>query len=123
MIPTPPWSLVYADGSANVYTFEASADGVDVVYEPVTPERSSTGTYSGGEPFHARLDGDDPRLQSLWRLVVGLEADPSRHAAERCKGDGAFTITDGGGTRRFLVERGALDALESLLVDELRGAA
>ena len=34
----------YADGSANLY----SLNGNTLSYDPVRPEESSTGTYSGG---------------------------------------------------------------------------
>lgn len=115
MTPNLPWSLVYADGAANVYRLDATADEVRFAYEPMTPERSSTGHYSGGDPCQEILTGDDPRLDALWRQVDALEADRSHHAAERNKGDGAFTVTTAGGTRRFLVRRAALRDLEALL--------
>lgn len=115
MIPAPPWTLVYADGSANRYRFEA--DGADVAcgYEPVTPAESSTGMYRGGAPRQAHLAIDDPRLAALWTEVAALEADRAHHAATRCKGDGAFTITTAAGARHFLVVRAALDRFHALL--------
>lgn len=115
MTPTPPWSLVYADGAANVYRFEATPDEVRFAYEPMTPARSSTGLYSGGPPRQARLSLDDPELATLWRHVDALEADLAHHAAARNKGDGAFTVTTAAGTRHFLVVRPALRELEALL--------
>jgi hypothetical protein len=120
MMPVAPWSLVYADGAANVYRFAADGDGVRFAYEPVTPERSSTGRYSGGEPVELRLAHDDPRLAALWRHVAALEADGAQHVAARMKGDGAFTVETVEGTRQFLVARSATRELEALLVDELR---
>lgn len=115
MMPAPPWTLVYADGSADLYRFEATADEVAFVYEPITPAQSSTGMYSGGDPVQERLAGDDPRLAALWQHVAALEADRAHHAAERCKGDGAVTVTVAGATRRFLVVRAATRELEALL--------
>ena len=121
MTPKAPWSLVYADGSANVYRFEATLTGVRFAYEPVTPERSNTGTYSGGNPVDERLVATDPRLARLWEYAQALEGDTANHADERNKGDGAFTVTTGGNRRRFLVVRAATRALEGFLVKEFRG--
>jgi hypothetical protein len=116
--PAAPWSLVYADGAANVYGFDATPDGVVFAYEPMTPERSSSGVYSGGEPRNLHLAPDDPRIDELWRYVVALEADTASHAEARCKGDGAFTVSTAAGERRFLVVRAATRELEAML-DEL----
>lgn len=121
MTPKAPWSLVYADGSANVYRFEATLTGVRFAYEPVTPEQSSTGFYSGGNPVDERLVATDPRLATLWEYAEALEADIATHADERNKGDGAFTVTSGGNRRRFLVVRSATRKLEAFLVKEFRG--
>jgi hypothetical protein len=114
-MPAPPWSLVYADGSANLFRFEATADGVRFVYEPMTPERSSSGMYSGGDPRDERIDTTDRRLVDLLRIVTDLERDRAHHADARCKGDGAVTITIAGETRDFLVVRAATRDLEALL--------
>lgn len=122
MIPPPPWSLVYADGAANVYRFEATGAEVRFVYEPVTPATSSTGRYSGGAPRDERLAADDPRLVELWRQAAALADDPTHHAATRNKGDGALTLVAGGTPRRALVVRAATRALEALLELGFRGA-
>lgn len=121
MRPPPPWTIVYADGSANVYRFQADGVIVRFTYEPVTPERSSTGFYSGGNPIDQPLTNDDPRLDELWQHVHALDADTASHAEERNKGDGAFTITVGEKRRRFLVLRSATRKLEAFLVRDLRG--
>jgi hypothetical protein len=115
LTPTPPWSLTYADGAANFYRFEASNDEVLFTYHPVTPERSSTGRYSGGAPRQERLAAGDPRLAALWREVAALEADRTCHAADRIKGDGAFSVTTAAGVRGFLIARAALGPVEALL--------
>ncbi len=115
--PALPWTVNYADGSANAYRLEATAGGVRFVYEPVTPERSSTGMYSGGDPIDTQLALDDPRLAAIWRHVAAVEADPSLHVAERHKGDGAFLVDSDGVTRRFMVVRRAILELDDLLED------
>lgn len=115
MIPPAPWQLVYADGAANLYGFDGGSDEVLFAYEPMTPERSSSGMYSGGEPRSLTLAAADPRLAAIWAEVARLEADVTTHVESRRKGDGAVTITAGAEPRRFLVERAATRTLEGLL--------
>lgn len=98
------WSVGYADGSANLYRFRGDGSGATFDYEPVTPERSSTGTYWGGPPRTGRLDA--ATLASLWQHVRMLEADVALHVEDRMKGTGAFTVTDAAGTRSFVIKRG-----------------
>jgi hypothetical protein len=124
MTPPPaPWTIVYADGSANLYRFEAEPKRVRFSYEPVSPAESSTGMYSGGTPIDQILAADDPRLATLWEHTQALEADTRRHVDERQKGDGAFTVTSGGNRRRFLVTRAATRKLEDFLERDFRGLA
>ena len=113
-----PWILHYADGAANVYRFAQSAAGGPVSFEyvPVTPEQSSTGTYSGGEPRKAELAASDPRVAELWRRVEALEADTASHGPDRNKGTGAFSISTPAGKRAFIVEQGAaLDEIHAFM--------
>ena len=117
-IPDAPWSIDYADGSANAYHLSNPGADADILFEyvPVTPERSSTGTYSGGPPRREVLVADDSRLAELWRLVSRLEADTSLHSPERAKGTGALTVMTADGKREFVVQRGpALKELDDLL--------
>ena len=103
-VPKPPWTLAFHDGAANGYRFSHPKDGAATfAYDPVTPERSSTGTYSGGEPASGDLsDGD---ASELWSRVAGLEAATSLHGENRNKGTGAFRIESAAGTRSFIIER------------------
>ena len=113
-----PWSIHYADGAANAYRFEQVSAGAEVSFEyaPVTPEMSSTGTYSGGEPHRARLSAGDARVAELWRRVEALEADTASHTDARAKGTGAFRIATPSGTREFIVQQGAkLDEIHAFL--------
>lgn len=120
--PQPPWTLAYADGSGNGYLFEADDAGVHFTYDPVTPERSSTGTYSGGDPIDVQLTAEDPRFETLWEHATKLEADKARHAQERNKGDGALTVTSDGNRRRVLIVRAATRTFEDFLERMMRGA-
>lgn len=93
------WTITYSDGSANHYRF---ADGA-FEYTPVTPERSSTGMYSGGPPRAGALPA--AAIDALLAWVHRLEAATALHADDRMKGTGAFSITDATGSRSFIVKR------------------
>ena len=51
----------YLDGSANQYTITST----QIVYDPVPPEESSTGMYSGGEPFQIKIDSNQFNMLKL----------------------------------------------------------
>lgn len=108
-MPATPWTLTYADGAANQYRFARASDAaaVSFEYDPVTPEESSTGSYSGGEPVDRKLPAADPRLAELWRRVQALAADPGVQQPDRNKGTGAFHWKNASGERDFIVEQGS----------------
>jgi hypothetical protein len=117
-VPSAPWKLTYADGAANVYSWWQDQDGATVyfAYEPMTPERSSTGMYSGGDPREEQLSAGDPRLAELWAKTRALQADTARHSADRNKGTGAFSLVTPRGREQFIVEQGeSLTSLSPLL--------
>ena len=62
-----PWSVAYRDGSGNGFRFWRESEGEDARFEyaPVTPETSSSGIYSGGEPN----EGPIFRGQFPWRSL------------------------------------------------------
>lgn len=111
------WTIVYRDGSANAYRFAAAGEGATFSYDPVTPERSSTGMYSGGDPRSGELS---PAVSAeLWQRVRALEANTALHVADRGKGTGAFGIDESSGNRTFIIARGpelvAFDAFVAAL--------
>jgi hypothetical protein len=108
--------LIYRDGSANAYSFTPDGDGVRFEYDPITPERSSTGMYSGGDPRAGRLDAE--QLALLWGQVRALEENTALHVTDRGKGTGLFLIKSAGGERSFIIVRGA----ELLAFDAFVGA-
>ena len=104
--PSAPWSLRYRDGSNNATSFSRASAASDVLleYEPMTPERSSSGTYSGGAPRTGVVP--PAQVASLWERVRRLEDDPEQRAEQRRMGTGAFTISTPEGERAFLVTSG-----------------
>lgn len=111
------WSIRYSDGSANAYRFEPAGEGGVFDYDPVRPQQSSTGMYSGGDPRTGTLAA--PALEALWRHVRALEGATVLHVTDRMKGTGAFEISDEDGTRAFIIRRGpelaAFDAFVAAL--------
>lgn len=107
--PYESWTrLVIADGSANLYRFtRGEGEAIAFVYEPVTPEQSSTGQYSGGSPRKETLAAGDARLVELWALLRALEAEETLHTPDRAKGTGAISWVGPGGERAFIIQRGA----------------
>jgi len=98
------WSITYRDGCANTYRFAENAAGATFDYDPVRPEQSSTGQYSGGDPRSGRIKATV--ADDLWRQVRTFETETVLHVGDRMKGTGAFEVTDAAGTRAFLIAHG-----------------
>ncbi|KAB2842974.1 hypothetical protein F9K50_00825 [bacterium] len=100
------WTLDYGDGSANQYHFEQRSKGAAVSfrYDPVRPEQSSTGMYSGGEPRQGKLTARQAR--ELKRRLAELESDAALRVEDRNKGTGAFSVRTSEGTRSFIIRMG-----------------
>ena len=98
------WRIHYADGAGNTYTFDPDGTGARFTYDPVTPERSSSGMYSGGPPRAGHLAPDT--LASLWTHVHALAAATALHRDDRAKGTGMVHVVEGSAERRFVIARG-----------------
>jgi hypothetical protein len=105
-IPSAPWSLTYHDGSGNGYRFwqDADQDEARFSYSPITPETSSSGTYSGGSPNSGTLT--EQQAADLWQAAEYLEARASP-AVPRTMGSGSFRLKTAAGTRSFRIPRGS----------------
>lgn len=80
----------YHDGANNVWSIGPKK----IVYHPVTPAMSSTGTYSGGEPFEKNIsESQFNEIEAL--LKVGV-AHKTIHENSRLKGSGMIVelLTD-----------------------------
>jgi hypothetical protein len=115
-VPDAPWRVSYHDGSGNAFHFEQTQASVSYTYTPVTPERSSTGMYSGGEPRAGTLV--EEQVAGLWKRLLQLDAETAAHTEERGKGTGAFLLVTPAGERSFIVERGeSLAAFDQFLLE------
>ena len=83
-----PASYTYIDGNNNRYTIKRD----EIVYRPITPADSSTGTYSGGAPATIELAPDAfEHLETLLQLVLD---DTAHHLADRPMGSGTLSVGD-----------------------------
>lgn len=75
--PTAVHMITYLDQNNNQYRLSAE----ELRYQPVTPQASSSGTYSGGEPAVVQLPPEAwPRLLQLSRALM---LDQASHAPRR----------------------------------------
>jgi len=111
-----------SDGSGNHYTFSAvlkagAYEQGRVVYSPVQPDESSSGTYSGGKPFDRPLP--PARSSDIWNTLLALQGKSDIHVQARRMGTGSINISSDAGSESFLIQGGPdLDGLVRLLRDE-----
>jgi hypothetical protein len=111
--PASPWTVVLADGSNNVTRVVQTASGATWTYEPMTPERSSSGTYSGGEPANGVLDDD--ATAGFWEAVGAALKDESGHARARAMGTFSLSVTMDGATESVVLKPAAGARLQEQL--------
>lgn len=117
----PPWKLVVADGSANVYACEhTAATPARCSYRPVKPEESSTGRYSGGDPWEVALTRE--QIESIWREVAAAEQNKPGHTEDRAKTTVAVAA-DGATKATFILDADAGAALMRVLTSLRPSAA
>lgn len=75
----------YADGSANVYVL--TADSLE--YVPVTPEQSSTGFYSGGDPKKIAITPQ--QFRTVRAMLETAKSKHEIHLPDRIKTSGVIT--------------------------------
>ncbi len=103
--PEDGWAVSYSDPSGNRYRFWKDGEGARFAYDPVTPEQSSSGTYSGGQKKQGALAVAE--VDALFHWLRDFEADTAGYASSRMKGTGAFRIREGDQPARlFVIRRG-----------------
>jgi hypothetical protein len=89
----------YSDGSGNTYVVTTSL----LRYDPITPERSSSGTYSGGEPAEVKLGLDGyKKLAALFEEAIG---DRSVQQTDREMMTGLVVRMGGAGEAKIVLRR------------------
>lgn len=80
-----PWRVDVIDGSGNAYVcLRDDAGAMTFEYEPMTPERSSSGMYSGGDPRTGSLT--DAQAAALWREVTAAVDATAGRVVAHAKG-------------------------------------
>ena len=90
----------YADGSANVYIIKSDS----LEYIPITPEQSSTGFYSGGDPKKVALKTED--FRNLRAMLEAAKAKHEIHIPDRIKTSGMITTFSGTEKTHFILTPG-----------------
>lgn len=102
-----PWTVVVADGSANIYRCGHPTGGAPrFEYVPVTPETSSTGQYSGGPPRSGPMTA--AQVDALWQQIDAAVANTTAHVVDRAKG--TVAIEADGPTRAKIIVTGKAGA-------------
>ena len=105
--PAGPWQLVVRDGSANRWTIDAAGLDAHYTFDPVQPEQSSTGRYSGGTPARGAIDATV--VAGLWARVRGLLLDTAVQVPDRAKGTVYLRLQVGGVDREAIFRMGVAD--------------
>ena len=88
----------FVDGSGNRYSFE---NGM-LEYDPMTAERSSSGFYSGGQPYSKELEKKDViRLVDVFERAIWSSED---HTEKRTMGSGTIFKTVRGENARYYLK-------------------
>ena len=105
------YQYTYSDGSANRYIL---APGT-LEYDPVTPEESSTGTYSGGDPKTVSISPE--QFDSIRHLLDKAISDTAVHIEDRIKTSGAIAVVKGNDRTQVILAPGSAEkeAIENLL--------
>lgn len=79
-------SYEYVDGNGNLYAITSNT----IVYDPITPEESSTGTYSGGEPYTVSIE--QQHFDAIRKAIDNAITQTEDLTTERNKGNGTLVI-------------------------------
>jgi hypothetical protein len=105
-------SYEYADGNGNTYLLTSSS----LEYAPVTPERSSSGNYSGGAPKKVHLERDAyVRLTALMEKAI---ANTDAHQVNREMMTGLIIAPGPSESRRIVLKKNSTEKKE--IEDALR---
>jgi hypothetical protein len=99
---TTPANYEYADGNANVYIITPT----ELRYVPVTPEESSSGTYSGGEPKNIAIS--PAQFQTLEALFEKALNNTETHIENRVMMSGLVSRT-GSNKKQSILKPGSTD--------------
>lgn len=82
-----PVVYLYYDGNNNLYGLNSDKK---LIYDPVTPEMSSSGAYSGGIPKEVMLN--DVEYKKLTTLITSIYKNKKNHTTGRNMGTGMIKL-------------------------------
>src|SRR5687768_4200806 len=105
------YQYTYSDGSANRYIITPGT----LEYDPVTPEESSTGTYSGGDPKTRSISPE--QFDTIRDLLEKAISNTAVHIEDRIKTSGAISVVKGNARTQVILAPGSdeKEAIENLL--------
>ena len=110
---TGTWRITYSDAAMNVYRVQTVGDVVRYSYEPMTPERSSSGAYDGGEPQQGTLTVR--QWHELRTRLSTLANATERHVPSRSMGTSAIWIEHDNRPTSFYVPNHDVKEVDQLL--------
>jgi hypothetical protein len=103
-------SYEYVDGNGNLYAISTTS----IVYDPVTPEESSTGTYSGGEPYIASLEQKQfDQIEAVFKKVISQTSDQT---SNRSMGSGTLVLLPAKTTYIFSMNSASKKEIEEVIL-------
>ncbi|HYG50319.1 MAG TPA: hypothetical protein VD905_05420 [Flavobacteriales bacterium] len=85
-----PKKYLYIDGNNNRYVMTQVPEGATIEYMPIAAVESSSGLYSGGEPWKITISKDD--FNALSDLLVKSTRDVTQLSEERNMGCGTIVL-------------------------------
>lgn len=91
--------IVYSDQNNNVYVVTSDA----LSYDPITEIESSSGTYSGGEPYKVSLEVSE--YDEIVKLARQIASDPEGKSDKREMLTSVLTLVDDKKESAFILRR------------------
>jgi hypothetical protein len=79
-------TYTYIDGNNNTFTITSDS----LIYDPIQPHESSSGTYSGGQPKRVALAAT--QFQKIEALIKSIQKDKTSHESTRQMGFGTLVV-------------------------------
>jgi len=105
----------YADGNGNQYIITRQS----LIYIPIKPEESSTGTYSGGDPKTVRLTA--AQFDSIREALEG-GVKSNNHIVDRVKMSGVISVVGETDKTKYILTPGSpeIKIIETRLKEIIR---
>ena len=92
-------TMVYTDQNNNTYTITETS----VEYDPITPAESSSGMYSGGEPWKKKIDNEVFYVIETW--FNDINKDKTQHLKKRIKPSIVLSVKKGKKKEKVLIAK------------------